>query len=235
VTGRQHDGHESTNVRAVNQSAISSVRINMNILSLRTAATLLACAACVSSPQTPKPKDAAPQMMAVPRSFLDRCTGMADLEVACPTKMPFIDGESRANAFGTGHSSVFFAEWSGPYPGLSGRNAPPRFAHINVIASPVDHPLAFDWPTRATAFKALENVPRKRSAPLLVGAYMWAGRKGEVALAPPFPAGGIEGDHLIFRWVEADTAYSISLHAWKPVAESFNSLRAVVRSVPLQS
>jgi hypothetical protein len=58
------------------------------------------------------------------------------------------------------------------------------------------------------------------------------GKEGEVALAPSFPAGGIEGDHLIFRWIEADTAYSISLHAWEPGAESLESLRAVVVSLP---
>jgi hypothetical protein len=39
-------------------------------------------------------------------------------------------------------------------------------------------------------------------------------------------------DHLIFRWIEANTAYSISLHAWKPAVEGLNSLRAVVVSLP---
>jgi hypothetical protein len=78
----------------------------------------------------------------------------------------------------------------------------------------------------------LDDSPRKRSEPLLLGAFTWGGKEGEVALAPSFPAGGIEGDHLIFRWIEADTAYSISLHAWKPAAESLESLRAVVASLP---
>jgi hypothetical protein len=206
----------------------------MVVLSLSAAAILLASGACASSQQMPKPEDAATRMMAIPRTVLDGCTDEAALEPACPTQMPRVtDGESRARAFRTGRSSVFFAEWRGPYPGLSHRNAPPRFVHINVIASPVDHPLAFKWPTRATiALEDLENVPRKRNEPLLIGAYTWTGRKGEVALAPSFPAGGIEGDHLIFRWVEAATAYSISLHAWRPVVKCFNSLRAVVKSVP---
>jgi hypothetical protein len=214
--------------------ATSIVIINMRALTLSAAAILLACGACAPSSQTPKPEDIATRMMSIPSPILDTCIAEAALEAACPTQMPrVIDGESRARAFRTGHSSVFFAEWRGPYPGLSPRNAPPRFVHINVIASPVDHPLAFNWPTRATVAPVdLENVPRKRNEPLLIGAYTWTGRKGEVALAPSFPAGGIEGDHLIFRWVEAPTAYSISLHAWRPVVKGFNSLRAVVKSVP---
>jgi hypothetical protein len=142
------------------------------------------------------------------------------------------EGDHRARAFRTEQSSVFFAEWSGPYPGLTARNAPSRFVHINVIASPLDHPLAFEWPTEPTTdWDALEAVPRKREEALLVGARTWAGRDGEVALAPSFPDGGIEGDHLIFRWVEADTAYSISLHAWKPLSESVDNLKAVIESV----
>jgi hypothetical protein len=169
-------------------------------------------------------------MMAIPPSLLDKCTDVADLEASCPTEMPqVIDEGHRAKAFRSGRSSIFFVEWSGPYPGLSPRNAPPRFAHLNVIASPVEHPLAFKWPTRATiTLEDLDSAPKKRDGPLLLGAYTWADKRGEVALAPSFPVGGIEGDHLIFRWIEADTAYSISLHAWKPAVESFDALRAVV-------
>jgi hypothetical protein len=43
--------------------------------------------------------------------------------------------------------------------------------------------------------------------------------------------GGIEGDHLVFRWIEGDTAYSISLHVWKPIAQSFDALKSVVESI----
>lgn len=205
----------------------------MRSLALCSAAALLVCAACVSSSQPPEVEDTAPEMMAIPGSLLDKCTDVDDLEPVCPTKVPLvIDEGHRARAFRSGQSSVFFVEWSGPYPGLSRRNAPPRFAHVNVIASPVDHPFASTWPTRATtALEELDGAPKKRDEPLLLGAYTWAGKKGEVALAPSFPAGGIEGDHLIFRWIEADTAYSISLHAWKPAVESFDALRAVVASL----
>jgi hypothetical protein len=165
--------------------------------------------------------------------ILRKCTDVANLKVACPTQMPKVnDPRSRARAFRTGRSWVFFAEWSAPYPGLSTRNAPPRFAHLNVIATPVDHPLAFTWPLRVTAtLDELENAPKKRGEPLLLGEYRWADRNGEIALAPSFPAGGIEGDHLVFRWVEGDTAYSISLHVWKPIAGSFDALKFVVASI----
>ena len=172
-------------------------------------------------------------MARIPLPILRKCTDVANLKVACPTQMPKVnDVRSRARAFRTGRSWVFFAEWSAPYPGPSTRNAPPRFAHLNVIATPVNHPLAFTWPLRATAtLEDLENAPKKRGEPLLLGEYTWGGRNGEIALAPSFPAGGIEGAHLVFRWVEDDTAYSVSLHAWKPIDQSFDALKSVVASI----
>jgi hypothetical protein len=194
--------------------------------------TMIVCVGCASASTPPEIEDAAPETMAIPQAVISKCTHVTALTAACPTRMPkVIDEGNRARAFRTGPSSVFFAEWSGPYPGLTPRNAPPRFVHINVIASPLDQPLAFEWPTRpTTGLEDLAKAPKKLDEPLLVGAYTWGGRDGEVALTPSFPAGGIEGDHLIFRWIRGDTAYSISLHAWKPLAESLGSLRAVVES-----
>jgi hypothetical protein len=59
-----------------------------------------------------------------------------------------------------------------------------RFAHINMIASPVDHPLAFDWPAQMfTEIEDLENTQDKRDEPLLLGKYTWGGKSGEVAFA----------------------------------------------------
>jgi hypothetical protein len=205
----------------------------MKDLRYRTFVTLLFCVACASGSQQQEMEDAEPETMAIPQSVLIKCTDVTALSSACPTQMPkVIDERRRARVFRTGASSVFFAEWSGPYPGLTPRNAPSRFVHINVIVSPLGQPLAFRWPTRRTGdLEDLGRVPKKRDEPLLVGAYTWGGRDGEVALAPSFPAGGIEGDHLIFRWIQAETAYSISLHAWEPMGESINGLRAVVESV----
>jgi hypothetical protein len=209
----------------------------MRGLRLCASATLLICVGCTSGAPPPKVEGAAPATRAIPQSVTSKCADVTTLTAACPTRMPkVIDEDHRARAFRTGPSSVFFAEWSAPYPGLTARNAPPRFVHINVIASPLHQPLAFEWPVRpTTGLEGLPKAPRKRNEPLLVGTYTWAGRDGEVALAPSFPAGGIEGDHLIFRWIEADIAYSISLHAWKPLDATLETLEAVVGSIPVQS
>jgi hypothetical protein len=223
-------------VPGANLSTVPSVGIGVRtLLILCSATTLLGCAACRSSSPPPAPDDPPADMMGIPEALLHKCTRVAALRSACPTKMPQLTEQAhRAKAFRTGRSSVFYVEWSGPYPGITRRNAPPRFAHINVIASPVDHPLAFDWPAQMiTEIEELANAQEKRDEPLLLGAYTWGGKSGEVALAPSFPAGGIEGDHLIFRWIETETAYSISLHAWKPLVESLNDLKAVVESVPI--
>jgi hypothetical protein len=106
----------------------------MRVVGLSLASTVLACAACASSTQPPESNDVGPDMMAIPRPILEKCVDVAILETACPSEMPQgIDKGRRSKAFRTGRSSVFFAEWSAPYPGLSRRNAPPRFGHLNAI------------------------------------------------------------------------------------------------------
>jgi hypothetical protein len=53
-----------------------------------------------------------------------------------------------------------------------------------------------------------------------------------LVLAPPFPVGGIDGDHLVFRWEDSELQYAISLHAWLPLAEVEATLKAIVVSSP---
>jgi hypothetical protein len=198
-------------------------------------AALLICTACFSGPSPPKDRNASPEMMPLPPPLLEKCGAMPDVRSACPTELPVLtQRRHRAQAFRSEGSSIFYAEWGAPYPGLSRRNAPTDFSHINAIASPVDRPFAFKWPAGPrNELDDLANAQGRRRVPLLVGTYTWGGKKGEVALSPPFPAGGIEGDHLVFRWVEGDIARSLSLHAWKPLIETLNALEAMVESTSM--
>jgi hypothetical protein len=61
---------------------------------------------------------------------------------------------------------------------------------------------------------------------------VWGTRDGTLVLAPSFPVGGIDGDHLIFRWQQDDTEYAVSLHAWKPLEGASATLRSIVESIP---
>jgi hypothetical protein len=178
---------------------------------------------------SPSSDEPPPDLMAIPSSVLDTCTAVAALRAACPTQVPRVDAEDhRSDAFRSGRAWVFFAEWSGPYPGLSARNAPPRFTHVNVITAPIEYELAFGWPQTVAD---IGTIPPERSEPLLLGSFAWGGKEGEVALAPSFPTGGIEGDHVIFRWTAAETAYSVSLDAWDSIPDTLDHLEAVVESI----
>jgi hypothetical protein len=75
-------------------------------------------------------------------------------------------------------------------------------------------------------------LEERRRAYLSLGRATWAGRRGELLLAPPFPRGGIEANHLVFRWRDGDAARRVSLHGWEPFTEVRPVLRAVVESIP---
>jgi hypothetical protein len=122
---------------------------------------------------------------------------------------------------------VFFAEWNGPHPGITKRNAPPAFAHVNAIAGDVQ------WMAGFHLDQASDNdPPEERTSGLSFGERTWNGRTGELLLAPSYPHGGMEGDHLVFRWAQEGVDFSLSLHAWDPLEKTKATLKAVVESLP---
>ena len=127
-----------------------------------------------------------------------------------------------------GARGLFSAEWGGPYPGISRRNGPPRFSHLVVQAGEVATMLPFEIPTQAVEEL---DLSRKRKRALLLGRPRWNETSGTLLLAPPYPGGGINGDHLVYLWRQDGAAYTLSLHAWLPLRESTATLRAVVESI----
>jgi hypothetical protein len=67
---------------------------------------------------------------------------------------------------------------------------------------------------------------------LSFGPTTWGGRRGALLLAPPYPRGGIESNHLLFRWLNGGVDYEVSVHGWEPFTEVAPVLRAVVESIP---
>jgi hypothetical protein len=88
----------------------------------------------------------------------------------------------------------------------------------------------FKWPTERT--EATEELGSDREQPLFLGQRSWAGKEGTLVLAPPYGLGGINGDHLIFRWEGESRSFAVSLHAWDPLPETTATLEAIVRSIP---
>jgi hypothetical protein len=62
------------------------------------------------------------------------------------------------------------------------------------------------------------------------GPVTWGGHDGVLFLAPPFLHGGQLGDHLVFEWGETNDRHVYSLHAWKPLADTAATLKAIVEA-----
>jgi len=186
-------------------------------------------------PPSPDEREQPPgvELMAMPTTALRRCRAQSLLAEACPTRVPRISADAGNHRFADasdpqGRYDVASVEWSGPYPGLTPRNSPPRFAHLVVVGGDVDLALSFRWPSE---LRALERAPDdERTAPVLLSRPPWRGEGGTLVLAPSFPRGGIHGDHLAYRWHEGDSDHALSLHAWRPLEEAIATLRAVVSS-----
>jgi hypothetical protein len=132
--------------------------------------------------------------------------------------------------YGTDAYRVVEFAANAPYPSIGRRNSPPRFAHVVLKGGDLTKAFYFEWPSGPTVpvAGALEG---DRQTPLLLETQSWAGRQGTLVLAPAFPAGGVDGDHLVYRWEEGDQEYALSLHAWKPLDECVATLRVLVESV----
>jgi hypothetical protein len=154
------------------------------------------------------------------------------LAAHCLAEVPATDTRYRVREldYGTDSYRVMDFESNAPYPRIRRRNAPPRFAHVVLKGGDLTKAFYFEWPTGPMVAVA-DALEGDRQTPVLLDAHSWAGRQGALALAPAFPAGGVDGDHLVYRWEECDREYAISLHAWKPLDESVATLRALVESV----
>jgi hypothetical protein len=109
---------------------------------------------------------------------------------------------------------------------------PPRFVHLALYAArrPLDRYFPFELPctgrVRRDGLDGLLTTQRETAACL--GVETIAGRRGTLALAPPYPFGGEAGGHVFFLWREGRVAHAATLHAWAPVAEAIDVLRRVV-------
>lgn len=197
-----------------------------------TSALLVAAACSVGSPDIGRsiPGEAV-ILMEMPPDALRKCRTLRAFGPACPTKVPKVAARVRfyRALAPKPRFRVFSVEWNAPDPGLSTKNSPSRVVHLAVHVGDPDTLVAFEWPTGENASGSL---PDKRRKALLLARPQWSGKTGTLVLAPSYPYGGIDGDHLLFRWHERGLDYAVSLHAWKPLSETTAALRAIIASVP---
>jgi hypothetical protein len=181
------------------------------------------------------PEGAQPAAMeASPSNVVEACRGARSIESICPSRLPVATRPFRVSTFrGGGGQQVFSAESGGPYPGLVRRNAPPGLVHLVLQAGDLSDAFPFPYPTPGSE-RTPTAVGRHRTEALLLETPRWGGRDGTLVLAPSFPGGGIDGDHLIFRWRHDDVEYAVSLHAWGPLEEASATIRSIVGSIPAE-
>ena len=169
---------------------------------------------------------------------LEHCERSALLRPVCPRVVPRVSwylSNLSVELAGLGGPvlDVFNLEGGGEFPRNPERNRPPRMAHVVAVAGNVERLAPFREPRGARREQVQNGVMRRtREAPVSFGRVRWAGRVGALYLAPPFPSGGMLGNHLVFSWRERGLAYALSLHAWEPLAESAATLQAMVDGLP---
>lgn len=168
------------------------------------------------------------ELMATPPAVLARCRLDRRLQPACPLRIPRIPGWDTYPRVVEG---VFGIQRGGEIPGKPELMRPPRILHVEVAVDP-DRFVPFRWPAAGAVVPRDGLVREERQKPVLLGAVTWAGRKGSVALAPGYPVGGSQGNHVMFRWREAGETFVVGMHAWEPFTEAYATLRRIVASLP---
>ena len=171
--------------------------------------------------------------MATPARVAELCRRAPSLAGACPKLVPKLSRKTPTRVEGIpspGDYDAVSVEWGVPYgEGIVERNAPPAFVHLTVQAGTTGEAFPFEWPAR----KSRPDLGKRlRRGAALLGRREWDGRSGRLVLAPSYPFGGVNGDHLIFRWTATGADHAVSLHAWAPLADAEATLRAVVGSIP---
>jgi hypothetical protein len=172
------------------------------------------------------------RLVPLPASLLDKCLRIEVLAPRCPAEVPATERRYRVRELDYGTDSYRVVEFAtnAPYPRIGPRNAPPRFAHVVLKGGDLTEAFYFDWPS-GPMVPVVDALEGDRQIPVPLEVRRWAAPEGTLLLAPAFPAGGVDGDHLVYRWEEGDREYALSLHAWKPLDECVATLRALVESV----
>jgi len=185
-----------------------------------------------------RPQQPPPLLAPIAAKRLAHYERSALLRPVCPRSVPRVNvylSHLSVELAGLGGPvlDVFNLESGGEYPGRPQLNRPPRMAHVVVVAGDVERLAPLRVPRDASGEPLRDGVLRReRAAPVSFGYVRWGERTGALYLAPPFPRGGMLGNHLNFTWDERRIQYTLSLHAWEPLTEAEATLRTMVERLP---
>ena len=163
---------------------------------------------------------------------LAHCERSGLLRPVCPRLIPRVPGY-HASLYVEPHLDVFNLEHGAERPRFPELNRPPGMLHVVAVAGGVARLTSWRAPHGARGTPVRDGLMRKdRARPIAFGRVRWGGRAGPFYLMPSWPRGGMLGNHLVFSWQEEGRSYALSLHAWEPLTESAQTLRALVESVP---
>ncbi len=157
---------------------------------------------------------------------LGHCRKSPRLRHVCPVLVPRVRAPYISHLSESNSDSLFDLQ-----RGLPGR-APPRGAHVTVGAGDTERSDPFEHPARSDPPSPSSDslLDEERQKPISFGPVSWGGHDGVLFLAPLFLRGGQLGDHLVFEWGEGSDRFTYSLHAWKPLADTAATLRAMVEA-----
>jgi len=185
--------------------------------------------------EAPEPMDEEVTLVPIRPQTLRRCRRFPEIADICPLLAPegrFGPGSGAYQAFSIDPSprvygATFSLQQGGEHPGQPELDRPPATVHLVVATEP---PFRIALPRKVKLRDGL--MEKRRRQALFLGRAKWGGRGGALLLAPPFPRGGLQANHLIFSWGEGTK--SVSLHGWEPFTEVPEVLRAVVESIPAE-
>jgi hypothetical protein len=205
--------------------------------SSRGGAVLLGCLVALTQVGDVPARTGTVQLVRLSGAKLEHCERSGLLRPVCPRVVPKARAAYLSNLSvqlpGQSALDVFNLERGGEYPRNPERNRPPRMAHVVATAGSVERLASFQEPRGETGEPVRDGLMlRTRNAPVSFGRALWAGRSGALYLMPPFPHGGMLGNHLVFSWGQEKRPFALSLHAWEPLTESVATLHAMVKGLP---
>ena len=198
---------------------------------------LLASLGCASASQGEtdlRPSKPVGRSMDLPAAALSKCQRTEYIRAACPQDLPSARSDYHrvvtSDEQETPGYRLMSLEWGGAHKGIDPRNSPPQFVHLIIWGGDLERAWAWRQSGRSTRLEG--EPPHEREHGILLARPRWTCEAGELVLAPSYPSGGMNGEHLMYMWTEEETEFAMSLHAWEPVSETIGTLRAIVRSIP---
>ena len=212
----------------------SSIRRMRHMRTITVAALALAFAAFCADAASPVTHSL--RMERTPAYVLGYCKKSRRLPLACPRVLPHMRQPSphwEVNLCLVGHSGCAGLAWDELSLVDAGYGTrPPAWSHVVVQAGNLARAFPFEYPTGGRRISQLDGLfARARAHAVYIGTFTWGGRRGTVVLAPDYPAGGEQGNHLIFRWRAGRTDFALGLHAWEPLSVAFATLRQMAISI----